>query len=105
MATALATDSLTRRFDLVACAGAHARRVELQVERRPDGLAVSGRCLPAWPDAEVEVSAGFARRVAPLESDGAFCITGLPSACRHANVVLRGPGAPAIAVLKVPVAG
>lgn len=79
------------------------RRLELAFERDGSGLALAGRCWPPWPGAEIEVLAGSTRIAALLHADGTFRVAGLFGGARHVNVVLRGDGSPAIALLKLPV--
>lgn len=94
----------TGSHDIVeVVSGPRIRRVELRLLQAQGGVILRGRCWPAWPGAEVEVAANARRVAALLADDGTFEIRGLPAGTRHANVVVRGPGAPAICVLKLPV--
>lgn len=80
-----------------------ARRFEMEVRRTPTGVEVECSCGPAPEGLEVEVRAGDERRAQPVPADGRLVLGGLPTDCRHVNVVVRGGGLPAIAFLKLPI--
>ena len=69
-------------------------RIRLDLRRTPEGeLEVVGRSEPAGSHAEVEVCAGFERRVGSVDEDGRFRVRGLPSGTSHVKVTLRGGAA------------
>lgn len=103
VATPSETVACSRRLSIGCTAGDLMRRLEVSFEREGRCLALVGRCWPAWPGAEVEVLAGPDRVARPLHEDGTFRVDGLPGDVVHVNVVLRGEGWPAIALLKVAV--
>ena len=81
---------------------AHARRLGFRLRRRPEGIELSGTCLPAPDGIEVAICAGAERACVAVAPDGSFRILGLPD-CANANVFVRGGGLPALAFFKLAV--